>query len=99
VTLLIGSSIVSQKVWLANTTLAMRLIGPRNSTQGVTAKATAVISNNKENLSDVLASLLQQFAPVGWVAENCPEERPSTLMCIPQPGTNRENRARAVSSR
>jgi hypothetical protein len=48
---------------------------------------------DKENLSDVLPSLLQQFAPVGRVPENCPEERPSTLMCIPQPGTNRENRA------
>ncbi len=47
---------------------------------------------DKENLSDVLPSLLQQFAPVGRVPENCPEERPSILMCVSQPGTNRENR-------
>jgi hypothetical protein len=46
----------------------------------------------KENLSNVFPSLLQQFAPVGRVPENCPEERPSILMCVPQPGTNREDR-------
>jgi len=40
---------------------------------------------DKENRSDVLPSLFQQFAPVGRVPENCSEERPSILMCIPQP--------------
>ena len=38
---------------------------------------------DKENRSDVLPSLFQQFAPVGRVPENCSEERPSILMCIP----------------
>ena len=44
----------------------------------------------KENLSDVLPSLLQHFVAVGRVPENCPKEGRPILICIPQPGTNRE---------
>ena len=46
----------------------------------------------KENRSDILLSRSQQFAAVGRIPENCPKEGLRILMCVPQPGTNRENR-------
>jgi hypothetical protein len=45
----------------------------------------------KENLSDILPSLSQQFGAVGRIPKNCPKEGRSILMCIPEAGTNREN--------
>jgi hypothetical protein len=46
----------------------------------------------KQNLSGILPSLSQQLAAVGRIPENCPKEGRPILMCIPQPGTNREHR-------
>ena len=53
----------------------------------------------KEDISDIVPSLSQQFAAVSRIRENCSKEGRPILMCIPQPSTNRENRCNRSSAR